>query len=338
MNIEPKNEVIEIKMLSIYREVFKFDLPDYNMTFNDQDNCRYKMEYVQSEDKFYFSFYSKYFDEIFNIDGKNMIATRFPDFKIDATKTGYNITLSLDCSPVDKPQENDNKATKNAIKQVEEDFFTKYSSQLAYFKRHLFASPFEKIFNLGKEGKLSLDNKVEFAFSDDSICWIIPEGDQIGVFFAINFENKTEKTIAKLILTEMEVAKKHVQNPPSVMKTLDDKIPDILAKNFNSERVKAKYSNGIIAFTLFKRHYAENLERSATMFSQFRQYLKYHIHASMTYLHGRMRRRVGQLQKTNNQAKFEEEGKKTYRSLKGKNVEVNVGGEEEKGPKSLLKK
>lgn len=57
----------------------------------------------------------------------------------------------------------------------------------------------------------------------------------------------------------------------------------------------------------------------------------------MTYLHGRMRRRVGQLQKTNNQAKFEEEGKKTYRSLKGKNVEVNVAGDEEKVPKGIFK-
>lgn len=58
----------------------------------------------------------------------------------------------------------------------------------------------------------------------------------------------------------------------------------------------------------------------------------------MTYLHGRMRRRVGQLQKTNNQAKFEEEGKKSYRSLKGKNVEVDLRGEEEKISKNLIKK
>jgi hypothetical protein len=52
-------------------------------------------------------------------------------------------------------------------------------------------------------------------------------------------------------------------------------------------------------------------------------------------LHGRIRKRVGQLQKVNNSAKFEEEGKKVYRSSKGKNVEVNLK-EEEKGPQSVL--
>jgi hypothetical protein len=50
-------------------------------------------------------------------------------------------------------------------------------------------------------------------------------------------------------------------------------------------------------------------------------------------MHGRIRKRVAELQKLNNQSKFEEEGKKTYRSMKGKNVEVNLKGEQEKsGP------
>ena len=68
-----------------------------------------------------------------------------------------------------------------------------------------------------------------------------------------------------------------------------------------------------------------------------RIYLQYHIQASKTYLHGRIRRRVAQLQRTNNQAKFEEEGKKVYRSAKGKNTEVNLK-EEEKTPSSILGK
>lgn len=78
MNIEPKNEIIENKMLSIYREVFNFGLPDYYLSFNDQDNSKYKLTYFGNSDKFTFSFYTKHYDEIFAVDGKNMLKTRFP--------------------------------------------------------------------------------------------------------------------------------------------------------------------------------------------------------------------------------------------------------------------
>lgn len=57
--------------------------------------------------------------------------------------------------------------------------------------------------------------------------------------------------------------------------------------------------------------------------------------ASKTYMHGRIRKRVAALQRVINQARFEEEGKKVYRSMKGKNIEVNAY-EEEKGPQTLL--
>ena len=46
---------------------------------------------------------------------------------------------------------------------------------------------------------------------------------------------------------------------------------------------------------------------------------------------------MAQLQRTNNQAKFEEEDKKVYRSAKGKNIEVNLK-QEEKGPSTILAK
>jgi len=226
----------------------------------------------------------------------------------------------------------------DAIKKAEEDFFDKYTEQIATFRRNFFASPFEKAFNKALKDKFLMSDKIEYAPTQHESVWIVPESDQILVFFAINFDDVTEKTIAKLILSEMEEARRHVQNAPSIQKMHEDKIPELLTKEFpGSKLLQRKYSNGLIGLTFFKKHYGDNLENCATMLSQFRTYLKYHIQASKTYLHGRIRRRVAQLQRTNNQAKFEEEGKKTYRSLKGKNVEVNLK-EEEKGPSSILSK
>jgi len=232
--------------------------------------------------------------------------------------------------------EKDDKAKKELIKKSEEEFFGKYVEELSLFKRNFFASPYEKIFKIGSTGKLQISDKVEYAVSDNESVWLVPESDKINVFIGLNFDDITDKTIAKLILSEMEEAKKHVKESPSIQKMHADSVPDLLKTNFaNSQLLKQKYSNGLIGITLFKKHYENN--SCATMFAQLRQYLKYHIHASKTYLHGRIRRRVAQLQRTNNQAKFEEEGKKTYRSSKGKNVEVDLK-EEEKGPQTLLKK
>jgi len=261
------------------------------------------------------------------------------DFKaLQTPESGYNLTLSLDCSSVPKLAPGVKGAEKEAIRRAEEEFFDKYKEQLAYFRRHFFASPFEKVFKKALTDKFLMSDKIEFAPTEHEAVWIVPEGDQILIFVAINFNDVTEKTIAKLILSEMEEARRHVPNAPSIQKMHEDKIPELLTKEFSgSKLLEKKFSNGLIGMTFFKKHYGDNLETCATMLSQFRIYLKYHIQASKTYLHGRIRRRVAQLQRTNNQAKFEEEGKKVYRSAKGKNIEVNLK-EEEKGPSTILSK
>eukprot|EP01017_Pseudomicrothorax_dubius_P000968 TRINITY_DN0_c3118_g1_i1.p1 TRINITY_DN0_c3118_g1~~TRINITY_DN0_c3118_g1_i1.p1 ORF type:complete len:106 (+),score=29.07 TRINITY_DN0_c3118_g1_i1:1-318(+) len=89
------------------------------------------------------------------------------------------------------------------------------------------------------------------------------------------------------------------------------------------------YSNSYISITIFKPHLTPSYLRTSTMLQGFRQYIHYHICASKTYLHGRIRKRLNNMLKLLNEAKYETEIKKSYRSLKEDNVTV-VFQEEEK--------
>lgn len=49
----------------------------------------------------------------------------------------------------------------------------------------------------------------------------------------------------------MEESRRHVQNAPSVQKMHEDKIPELLTKEFaNSKLLAKKYSNGLIGMSI----------------------------------------------------------------------------------------
>ena len=64
-----------------------------------------------------------------------------------------------------------------------------------------------------------------------------------------------------------------------------------------------------------------NYDKPADFLQGFRQYLHYHIYASKTYLHGRIRKKVASLKYQLDQSRFEDEGIKMYRAEKGENVQ-----------------
>lgn len=59
-----------------------------------------------------------------------------------------------------------------------------------------------------------------------------------------------------------------------------------------------------------------NYDRPADFLQGFRQYLHYHIYASKTYLHGRLRKKVASLRTQLEGARFEEETVKLFRGEK----------------------
>ena len=98
----------------------------------------------------------------------------------------------------------------------------------------------------------------------------------------------------------MEEARRHVPNPPSVSKLMEDTYPEALASIFPDLKGKKLEKCCMIGITLVKQNHfgdAKSARIVAQLLSGFRQYLHYHIHGMKTYLHGRIRRKVANLEK-----------------------------------------
>ena len=80
------------------------------------------------------------------------------------------------------------------------------------------------------------------------------------------------------------------------------------------------YDEFLINLALFKHHIIPNYDKPADFLQGFRQYLHYHIYASKTYLHGRLRKKVASLKGQLDLARYEEETVKLFRTDKGDNV------------------
>ncbi len=108
--------------------------------------------------------------------------------------------------------------------------------------------------------------------------------------FALQFDNVTDKALARIFLLEFSDSKRYVKNPPAIIYH-DNKFPDTITSVF-PDAAKEKYSNGIISFTLFPGHLKDGIDQPIAFLSGFRQFIHYHFHAIKASLHSRMRKRV----------------------------------------------
>lgn len=344
MKLDHKVEYLKIH----FEKIFERQLDNYTEFFHDYDGCRYELRYDNNNQQIFFSFASPKFKEIFGVAGKDMLNKYYADFNVQQSpEPGYDLSLTLSTAKLPQPTIKKTKdmseedrakwaAEREECKKAEKEFFDKYGDAISAFRRNFYGSPIEIALDKYAKGGANEGLKLEYVARDGEAIWILPSSENIGIYYAFNFLDSTDVTIAKLILQELVEAKRHIKNSPSAFKSFEDQVPDVLTKAFpGSKLLNAKYSNGIVGISLFPSHIKTNFDNCISILQGFRQYIHYHVDASKTYMHGRIRKRVAALQRVINHARFEEEGKKVYRSMKGKNIEVNAY-EEEKGPQTLL--
>lgn len=334
MHIDPKSNLIFDEIVKLFKSKDKISC----FLSDDYDKCSYQINLdKQSAHKLSFSFRCYEYQTIFAINGEEMLKKYYSDLIIEPKPIEpYNLTLSIDLKSLPSTESKDD-AQKKQIKKQQLKIIKGYAEGLSRFRRNFYAAPFEKAFEGVKNGKAA--PKSEHSCRSTERIWIIPGVDQVTVFFGISFEEGTDKSIAKLILYELEEARRQVKNAPSVTKMHEDRIPEALVNEFpNLKGQPLKFSNGLIGMTLFKHHIIPNYDKPADFLSGFRQYLHYHIHASKTYLHGRIRKKVSALKQQINLARFEDEGVKYVRSDKGDNVLEKDEKEEVLSPSKLIKK
>ena len=143
------------------------------------------------------------------------------------------------------------------------------------------------------EGKQS--DSCELPYRSDEKYWVVSSKGEVTISFGLQFDNQTDRALARIFLLEFSDSKRYVKNPPSIMYH-DSKFPEAISKLF-PKASDAKYSNGVISFTLFPGHLKDGLEQPLAFLIGFRQYLHYHFHAIKASLHTRMRKRVETFQR-----------------------------------------
>ena len=133
-------------------------------------------------------------------------------------------------------------------------------------------------------------NSYEIPYRADEKFWVISSKSEVTVHFSLQFDNITDKALARIFLLEFSDSKRYVKNPPSIIYH-DNKFPESVLSVF-PDASKEKYSNGVISFTLFPGHFKGGMDQPISFLSGFRQFIHYHFHAIKASLHSRMRKRV----------------------------------------------
>jgi len=172
--------------------------------------------------------------------------------------------------------------------------------RFALLKRHMFASPFDYVFNSYDQGK-PVNEILDIPYRGDERIFIKPEGkDKVTVVYAINFLDPDDVIIGKVFLSEF---KKSISGAPSVDFSHRDP-PGELSSIRNLPNKNQNFS--YVTMALFERHFTkETRNKTIDMSIIFRNYLHYHIKCSKSHLHTRMRIRVDDLLKILNRAKQE---------------------------------
>jgi hypothetical protein len=86
-----------------------------------------------------------------------------------------------------------------------------------------------------------------FKLNSTNMLYLIPTPEKLMLIFGINFIQKTDQSLAKVFLAELEDSKRHVKNSVESKNYPDTNKPPIELKDI--EPNPKKFSNGFVAFS-----------------------------------------------------------------------------------------
>jgi hypothetical protein len=131
------------------------------------------------------------------------------------------------------------------LKQELNDFALDISDRLAKFRVNLFGSVIRKMLNELSEKRIP--SSITVKLNSDNILHLIPSVDKVTLVYGINFTHKTDKSLARVFLLELEDSKRHVKNSIEAQYFPDVNKPPAEVKNIESDY--KRYSNGFLVFS-----------------------------------------------------------------------------------------
>lgn len=212
------------------------------------------------------------------LGGKAALDKYYGEFKGPA-ESGFDITLHVKFADIKDPE-----ATIRS---------------LSLLKSRITGGVFEHFFD-----NLNADKKQEpfkFDLRSDTTVYMCPGDDRVTIVFSVDFKEKVDKVIAKVMLKEFVNTRKSIGRAPPV--AWDENPPRELAA-FKITENKGSCL-GFMSFAILKDHLktGEKKDVVIAVLQTFRTYLQYHIKMAKSHFHSKMRKRVAELIKVLNRAK-----------------------------------
>ena len=137
--------------------------------------------------------------------------------------------------------------------------------------------------------------------------FIVPRSDRVSIIYALEFEDPTDRAIARIIAQEFVECQRSITNAPPVMfYDREGAAPAEVRAAVAAAPRQTDAFVGYLSFALLPRHCdGGRAEATLTQMTLLRTYLDYHIKAAKSFLHCRMRTRVEGWQLVLNRARPE---------------------------------
>jgi actin related protein 2/3 complex subunit 2 len=210
----------------------------------------------------------------------DLIAARYPGYEV-APEKGFNIALEFDLDRLEN-----------------RDVFLKNICEL---RRNVFGGPFHRAFTALAARKTDTLSLFRVEYRPGEMVFVCPGAGKVVVIFLVDFKDRTDKALAKLILTQFAEIRTTEAPVVSYSKEPPGELAGQSFQFFGD-------TCGFISFAFEERHVTgARLEQAVSLLAGFRNYIHYHIKCAKTYLHIRMRKRVAGWLQILNRAKPEVE-------------------------------
>ncbi|KAJ3333901.1 hypothetical protein HDU76_001382 [Blyttiomyces sp. JEL0837] len=279
-----RNRIVE----ETFRERFNSEPDKLLLTVSDFDGVTYSITTPESKTVLIFSMSMKCYPELRAYGADQVLAREYGSLLMRTPEPGFEVSLRIDLEalPADKGM--------NAL-----------------------AAPFEAAFAAQAEGRPS--ELMTVHYRDEEAIYIQAQPDRVTVIFSTVFKEETDQILGRVFLQEFVDARRQpaIQNAPQVLYSARE--PPLELRHVRG--LVDSESVGYVTFVLFPRHFVAGATREETIsrIQLFRDYLHYHIKASKSYMHSRMRARVESFLKVLNRAKPEKpDDQKEKKTASGK--------------------
>lgn len=177
------------------------------------------------------------------------------------------------------------------------DVIAKKFSEL---KRNIVGAPFTQCFASLLDGTSGDLPPISIDYREKETIYIVPGKGNIAIIFSFDFPDATDAAIGRVFLQEFSEVRKVNGAPPCNFSR--DPPRELKGMKLREATTCVGYLSFSILDSAVK---GAKLHSAVTLLSSLRDYVNYHIKASKTYLHYRMRQQCNSLQQVLNRAKPE---------------------------------